>query len=373
MDEYFMHSKTAMSDLFSRKITTAKQFMQVLTRVEVWLRNMNYLQDTSEGSVRRKPKTSVSFVMGGDEPDPKDGDAERSEIQQLRTQVSTHTAALNAVGDSVSTGVKKALGEAMKSPLSDLADAIKTLNVQMGSLHSKLGEHSVQLQLHHEQANHAGQSGSQHLVASSDPSRAQSALYALQKSYPATRSTPRSREPVDPDTIASLPQKERPYPYYFDATDYYKTDEVERAKMEKATGIDGPEHKFWKTMNVNTLPDQRCLLCGSKFHTPSHCDKYWGGASHAAKETKSEEWIESRRRLLLWNKPPEGQIASLNAVMQSAPTREEALASIAQDSNLREIIASSGPLCDAIERAPSDGGERLFALVAEWTDPRSDA
>ena len=169
-----------------------------------------------------------------------------------------------------------------------------------------------------------------------------------------------------------MPQKDRPYPFYWNQTDWYKIYPEERAKLEKWTGIDGPNHKHWNTMDVSSLPDKVCPCCGSKFHTPGWCDKLWSQTS-TAQETKGDLFVESRRRMLNWNKPSQEQLATLNAVIQSAPSREEALAALAQDPATSQIISQSDLLCDVCEAAPEDQGASLFALVQEWSDPRNDS
>ena len=137
--------------------------------------------------------------------------------------------------------------------------------------------------------------------------------------------------------------------------------------MESETGITGPSHKWWNTMDVNTLPNQRCLICGSRFHTPGWCDAWWAQSEDA--KDKGDLFAQMRQSRFVWNKPSEAQLSSLSCIACDAPTAAEAVSVIVHDDGLASFVDQCQPLASACHQVYEDDGKYLYALVAEWKSP----
>ena len=396
METKLSTERLALSNLMSNPITTTSQFAEAVTETDNWLNDLRMANQpnalvftptapitTPLTSATRRRRVSISTPLNA-----VDANAHRGEDAMCPNgccdtpecsggMYSLQPPRLTDPGNL-------AFPDARDSRYTHLDRQLKNVIAGNATVLGKLDDFGKQLQLHHEQDAHSRQP-SLNATASASATTSKERLYALQRMYPPrfnTRTDTGGRsmgrgdrgtsKDVDPATIEKMAQGDRPWPFYHPCTDYYSIPPADRTQMEKHTGITGPDHPYWTTTNVLSLPGQQCLLCGSKYHTPGWCDSYWALSDKASKE-KGDLFVESRRARLLWNKPPPATLNLIEETIHQAPDLPSAVTTMAHDERLAAFLEDNEIFCQACCQADSDGGRRLNALMHEWRDPPTEA
>jgi len=181
---------------------------------------------------------------------------------------------------------------------------------------------------------------------------------------------PRTTPPRDLDK----PDPNAPFPFCMKRTNYHGLAADAKAGLLAATGIDGPDHPKWNTIDWKSQKNG-CPCCGKEQCTPSHCLVLWSQSKEA--EQRPEPYRLKMRSRLLWNIAKPMSMVELRNHLDTAATSTPprllaAIGELIHDPAVDSLCYRETEIGSAMEMASMDGGNSLYAMACKYGQQEED-